>query len=164
MHQIDEKSLACLVVTISDTRTVTNDKSGQLIRKLLQEHGHVIEKHILIPDVKEEINQVVGTAAKDERIDAIFMTGGTGIAKRDITIEVVTQHFQKSIPGFGELFRMLSYTEDIGSKALMSRAVAGTVKGEKVLFALPGSSGAVRLAMNKLIIPELYHMYSELHK
>src|SRR5699024_6526531 len=107
---------------------------------------------------------VLETVIDDERIDAVLMTGGTGISKRDITIEAVNQNIKKEIPGFGELFRMLSYTEDIGSAALMSRATAGIMDNEKIVFSMPGSSGAVKLAMEKLILPELAHIHHELFK
>ena len=110
-----------------------------------------------------KIEQVIKQGLKDERVEAILLTGGTGISIRDVTIEAVAKNMEKEIPGFGELFRMLSYTEDIGSAALMSRAIAG-VNGRKVVFAMPGSSGAVKLAMKKLILPELAHIIHELHK
>ena len=96
-------------------------------------------------------------------VEAIIITGGSGIGYRDVTIETVTPYFTKTIDGFGELFRFLSYTEDVGSKALLSRATAGTID-EQVLFALPGSSKAVELAMAKLILPELHHIHHELTK
>jgi molybdenum cofactor biosynthesis protein B len=164
MHHVDKRSVQCLVVTISDTRTVENDKSGKLINRLLDEQGHQSIKHIIVPDEKAAIIEVLREGMADERIETILMTGGTGISKRDITIEVVEKMILKEIPGFGELFRMLSYTEDIGSTAIMSRATAGVLEEDTLVFAMPGSSGAVKLAMMKLILPELSHMRHELEK
>lgn len=164
MHHIAHKEMHCLVVTVSDTRTIETDKSGQYICNELKKHGHDAIKHVIIPDEKTALENILKTAINDERIDAVLMTGGTGISEHDITIEVVEQYIQKAIPGFGELFRMLSYTEDIGSAAIMSRATAGVMNRNKVIFAMPGSSGAVKLAMRRLILPELAHIHHELSK
>lgn len=164
VHKVKHQHIRCLIVTVSDTRTVETDKSGLLIKTILSDHAHQIINHIIVPDDEEQITQLIETAVEDERIEAVLMTGGTGISKRDITIEMVDNMLVKEIPGFGELFRMLSYTEDIGSAAMMSRATAGVLEGDKVIFAMPGSSGAVKLAMNKLIIPELAHIRHELDK
>ena len=163
-HKVEHQTVHCLVVTVSDTRTVENDKSGLLINELLEDYNHQCINHVIVPDDEEQITQLIETAIEDERIEAVLMTGGTGISKRDVTIEVVEQMLVKEIPGFGELFRMLSYTEDIGSTAIMSRATAGILESDKVIFAMPGSSGAVKLAMNKLILPELAHIRHELDK
>lgn len=163
MHYIDKRSVKCLVATISDTRTVETDKSGHLIIDLLQKQGHECVKHVIVRDDQVEIEKIIQHGVEDKQIEAILMTGGTGIAARDVTIEVVERQIEKAIPGFGEIFRMLSYTEDIGSAAMMSRATAG-VKKRKVIFAMPGSSGAVKLAMTKLILPEISHIMHELHK
>src|SRR5699024_9612285 len=108
-------------------------------------------------------SEMINESLADERASVILMTGGTGISQRDVTIEVVERKFEKELPGVGESFRMLSYAEDIGSAAMMSRAVAG-VKGRQAIFAMPGSSGAVKLAMEKLILPELHHLVMELTK
>lgn len=164
VHKVEHRTVSCLVVTISDTRTVEDDKSGLLIKQLLNEYNHQAINHVIVPDDENQIHQIIETAIEDERIEAVLMTGGTGISKRDVTIEAVENMLMKEIPGFGELFRMLSYTEDIGSTALMSRATAGVLEGDKVIFAMPGSSGAVKLAMNKLIMPELAHIRHELDK
>lgn len=164
VHQVDDRQVSCLVATISDTRTTENDKSGLLIQSLLQEQGHQVVNHVIVPDDKTQIETILETAVEDERIEVILLTGGTGISKRDITIEAVEPMLVKEIPGFGELFRMLSYTEDIGSAALMSRALAGILDEDKAVFLMPGSSGAVKLAMNKLILPEISHVREELTK
>ena|SRR5690625_731458 len=163
MHHVAKRTVNCLVATVSDTRTVDTDKSGRLIKELLHAHGHETAKHVIVPDEMSKINQLIEEGVSDNEVEAILLTGGTGISIRDVTIEVVEKRIEKEIPGFGEIFRMLSYTEDIGSAAIMSRAVAGVIN-RKVIFAMPGSSGAVKLAMNKLILPEISHMIHELHK
>lgn len=163
MHHTKERSMNCLIATVSDTRTIETDKSGQLIKELLEINGHKCIDHFIVRDEKEEIEKIIERGIHHKQVDAILMTGGTGIAARDVTIEIVQKKLEKEISGFGEIFRMLSYTEDIGSAAIMSRAIAGVIK-RKVIFAMPGSSGAVKLAMNKLILPELSHIFHELHK
>lgn len=110
-----------------------------------------------------EIESILEEWLRNPNVNAIITTGGTGIGFRDVTVETLTPYFTKTLDGFGELFRYLSYTEDVGSKALLSRAIAGTVK-EKVVFALPGSEKAVELAMDKLVVPELHHIVHELTK
>ena len=153
----------CAVLTVSDTRDETTDKSGNLIISFLEEKGqHIVERKI-VKDEKDAISTALQSWAKREDIEIILINGGTGIAKRDVTCEVVQSMLEKTIPGFGELFRMLSYTEDIGSASILSRAIAGTVSG-KAIFSMPGSSGAVRLAMTKLILPELGHVVFEINK
>lgn len=159
----EKKGIKCLIVTVSDTRTVETDKSGQLIKKYIEEAGYGCSEHLIIKDEQAAIEELLFRGVNNLKVDVVLMTGGTGIAKRDVTIEVVERHIEKSIPGFGEIFRMLSYQEDIGSKAILSRATAG-VKGRTAIFALPGSSAAVKLAMEKLVIPELPHVMSEIHK
>lgn len=159
----EKKGIKCLIVTVSDTRTVETDKSGQLIKKYIEEAGYGCSEHLIIKDEQAAIEELLFRGVNNLKVDVVLMTGGTGIAKRDVTIEVVERHIEKSIPGFGEIFRMLSYQEDIGSKAILSRATAG-IKGRTAIFALPGSSAAVKLAMEKLVIPELPHVISEIHK
>ncbi|MTT31833.1 molybdenum cofactor biosynthesis protein [Terrilactibacillus sp. BCM23-1] len=161
-RQADQR-IRCQVITISDTRTTETDKSGALIIDLIEKQGFSVSAYHIVKDEKEMIQQAIRWGCRDEQTQAILMNGGTGITKRDVTIEAVKAMIDKEIVGFGELFRMLSYTEDIGSAALMSRALAGTVQN-KVIFAMPGSSGAVRLAMNKLILPELAHVIWELNR
>ena len=163
VHHVKKRSVRCLIATVSDTRTVETDKSGKLIKELLEQNEHKCVNHVIVPDEMDEIERIIQQGIKNERVETILLTGGTGISMRDVTIEVVEKNIEKEIPGFGEIFRMLSYTEDIGSAAIMSRAIAG-VKNRKVVFAMPGSSGAVKLAMNKLILPEISHIIHELHK
>jgi len=163
MHKIPFRSARCIVVTVSDTRTVDTDKSGQLIKHLLEENNHICANHIIVKDEQLMIDEMISEGVNNKEVDIILMTGGTGIAKRDVTIEVVEKKLTKIVPGFGELFRMISYKEDIGSRAMMSRAIAGTI-GDKFIVAMPGSSGAVRLAMKRLILPEIPHILHELKK
>lgn len=158
-----EQCISVAILTVSDTRDLKTDKSGQLIRKLAQEKNIEIAAYEIVKDDAAEIRKTVSRLLEHKAVDAVITTGGTGIAKRDVTLEAVTPLFDKELPGFGELFRFLSYTEDIGSKALLSRAAAGT-SAQKALFVLPGSSGAVRLAMEKLILPEIRHIIFELTK
>lgn len=162
-HKKYHTSARCIVLTISDTREKKNDKSGNLVIDYLEEAGHQIVKKEIILDDKEAISQAITSASHSEEVDVVLTTGGTGLAARDVTIETVTPLFDKEITGFGELFRMLSYTEDIGSAAIMTRAIAG-ISNHTAIFAMPGSSGAVKLAMERLIIPELSHVLREVRK
>jgi molybdopterin adenylyltransferase len=153
----------CKVITISDTRTKDTDKSGKLMIDLLKNAGHEVVDYVIVKDEKEAIRAAVLQGCERTDIDVVLTNGGTGIAKRDVTIEAVKEIIEKEILGFGELFRMLSYTEDIGSAAILSRAIAG-VANDTAIFSTPGSSGAVRLAMTKLILPELGHVMREIRK
>lgn len=159
-----DKNINCAILTVSDTRNYDTDKGGKLTISLLSElNVHIADNHYRI--VKDDI-AAIQTQLKQwstEAIDVIITTGGTGIAQRDVTIEAVSSLITKEIEGFGELFRYLSYTEDVGSRALLSRAIAGTV-GKQLIFSLPGSTGAVKLALNKLIKPELNHLVQEITK
>jgi molybdenum cofactor biosynthesis protein B len=157
------KRVACMVITVSDTRTVETDKSGQLMQSLLAEYGHICALYRIVEDEPQAIKEAIEEGLEHEDVQVILLNGGTGIAERDQTVETVQAMIQKEMPGFGEIFRYLSYTEDIGSAAILSRAIAGTVKG-KAIFSTPGSSGAVRLAMTKIILPELGHVVRELQK
>ncbi|MGJ7920426.1 MogA/MoaB family molybdenum cofactor biosynthesis protein [Neobacillus sp. LXY-4] len=161
--QAAPKNVRCKIVTVSDTRTKENDKSGGLMIELLTEAGHVIADYVIVKDDAEPIRDAVLKGCEDPNIDVVLTNGGTGIALRDVTIETVAALFQKEISGFGELFRLLSYQEDIGSAAILSRAAAGVIDN-KAVFSTPGSTGAVRLAMTKLILPEIGHVVSELQK
>jgi molybdopterin adenylyltransferase len=160
--EIEKKLLFC-VLTVSDTRDAANDRSGWTIRTKLKVAGHQVFEYSLCQDDKWEIESILEEWFRNPNVHAIISTGGTGIGFRDITIETVTPYFTKTLDGFGELFRFLSYTEDVGSKALLSRAAAGVVI-DKALFALPGSVKAVELAMDKLILPEIHHIVHELTK
>jgi molybdenum cofactor biosynthesis protein B len=155
-----KKSIRCLVVTVSDTRDETSDTSGQTIKQSLTDEGHEIAGYRIVKDEPLDIKALLDQGLGQNDVDAIIVNGGTGISPRDGTFEVVERFLEKKLDGFGEIFRYLSYL-DIGSAAIMSRAAAGTARG-KVLISLPGSKGAVTLAMEKLILPEIRHMVSQL--
>jgi len=149
----------CAVVTVSDTRTLEDDPSGDAIRDRLTAAGHEVARRDLVRDDPPAIDAAL-TAALDAGAQAVLLTGGTGLTRRDSTYEVVTARIERPIPGFGELFRMLSF-EQVGAAAMISRATAGTV-GDAVVFALPGSRKAVELALERLIVPELGHVLEQL--
>lgn len=151
----------CAIITVSDTRTPVTDKSGQIIQQLLTDAGHNIIEYTIIQDEPAQIQAWLSKLDTDSELDAIICNGGTGIAPRDTTYDVISNWLEKTLPGFGEIFRYLSYRE-IGSRAIASRAVAG-VKNNKLIFSVPGSSNAVKLAMNELILPELNHLVRQLH-
>ncbi|MFZ7945754.1 MULTISPECIES: MogA/MoaB family molybdenum cofactor biosynthesis protein [Bacillaceae] len=157
------KSVTCKVITVSDTRNKETDKSGKLMMEQLEGAGHSIVDYVIVKDEASHIKNEILKGCERVDIDVILTNGGTGIAKRDVTIETVQSLLEKEIVGFGELFRMLSYQEDIGSAAILSRAIAGVVNNTAV-FSTPGSSGAVKLAMNKLILPEIGHVVREIKK
>jgi molybdenum cofactor biosynthesis protein B len=150
------------VVTVSDTRDLESDTGGRLVESLLQEAGHPVTGRTIVKDEPAALRAALLAALAPEETRAVVFTGGTGIAPRDVTPDTLEPELERVIPGFGELFRMLSY-EDIGSAALLSRALAG-LRGGKVVFVIPGSRGAVRLAMEKLILPELGHLAGEARK
>ncbi|BCX10697.1 MAG: molybdenum cofactor biosynthesis protein B [Fischerella sp.] len=149
-------TVTCAVVTVSDTRSQSTDKSGQLIQQLLRDANHAVGVYTIIKDEPNQIQEQLELLGKNSNLDAVIFTGGTGIAARDTTYDAIEKLLEKTLPGFGELFRFLSYQE-IGSRAIASRAVAGVYQS-KLVFSLPGSSNAVRLAMEKLILPELSHL------
>jgi molybdenum cofactor biosynthesis protein B len=155
-------SVACFVLTVSDTRTEETDTGGRAIRELLERAGHTVSGHAIVRDESSRVSAIVSMYLEDPHIDVIITTGGTGISARDTTYEALSGLFTKRLDGFGELFRSLSFQE-IGSAAMMSRATAGTV-GRKAIFVLPGSPAAVRLGMEKLIVPELGHIMQQLRK
>jgi len=150
------------VVTVSDTRTDANDTSGAAIIELLKDAGHDVAGKAIEKDDPARVAELVRQQAVIADVDAIITTGGTGVTSRDSTYEAIDALLTKRLPGFGELFRMLSY-QDIGSAAMMSRACAGTI-GKVVVISLPGSENAVRLAMTKLVIPELAHLVQQAAK
>ncbi|WP_284139836.1 MULTISPECIES: MogA/MoaB family molybdenum cofactor biosynthesis protein [unclassified Virgibacillus] len=162
-HKKDAFQVNCMIVTISDTRTEATDKSGALMQQLLENAGHNVTNKKIVQDEEASIRSAIEVGCSDPNVDVILTNGGTGIASRDVTIETIQPMLDKTIPGFGEIFRFLSYTEDIGSAAILSRAIAGVVQNTAI-FCTPGSTGAVKLAMNKLILPELSHVVHELKK
>ncbi len=162
-HKADApRTVRCFVVTVSDTRTAQNDTSGLAIRDLLVTAGHQVAGWKIVPDDLDEVRRTIREGLADEGVQAVITTGGTGISARDSTYEAVDALLEKRLDGFGELFRALSYQE-IGTAAIMTRATAGTI-GRKAIFALPGSEKAVRLAMSKLLLPELGHVVQQLSK
>jgi molybdenum cofactor biosynthesis protein B len=154
-----KKNIRFFVVTVSDTRDESSDTSGQTIRNLLQDNQHEISGYRIVKDEPEQIENVLNEVLAIDDVDAVIVNGGTGIAPRDGTYEVVSRFLEKKLDGFGEIFRYLSYL-DIGSAAIMSRAAAGSARG-KVLISLPGSQGAVKLAIEKLVLGEIRHMVSQ---
>ncbi|NOU09576.1 MAG: MogA/MoaB family molybdenum cofactor biosynthesis protein [Nitrospira sp.] len=155
-------SIGCMVITCSDTRTQETDTSGQLICKLLEAQGHTIVEYHLVKDDPAQIQLWIARGTSNEHVQAVIINGGTGISRRDSTFEAVDEMLEKRLSGFGEIFRYLTYQE-IGSPAIMTRATAGIVN-DRVLFSIPGSENAVRLAMEKLILAELGHLVKELSK
>ncbi|MGI0487479.1 MogA/MoaB family molybdenum cofactor biosynthesis protein [Pantanalinema rosaneae CENA516] len=157
-----EITIVCAVITVSDTRTPETDRSGATIQQLLQTAGHQIGVYRLVKDEPEQIQMQLTQLSQQPELDACIFNGGTGIAPRDTTYDAIAGCLEKTLPGFGELFRWLSYQE-IGSRAIASRAIAGVFQ-QKLVFSLPGSTNAVMLAMEKLILPELRHLVSQLRQ
>jgi molybdenum cofactor biosynthesis protein B len=154
------QSVCCAVITVSDSRTPDTDRSGQLIQAALVKAGHTVGDYLLVKDEPDQIRSQIAALNTRSEIEVLIFNGGTGIAPRDTTYDAICGLLEKTLPGFGELFRLLSY-EEIGSRALASRAIAGTYSG-KLIFSVPGSSNAVRLALEKLILPELVHLVTQL--
>ena len=161
-HALSPTHVSCFVLSMSDTRTGSEDTSAQAIVDLLEAAGHTVVGRALLKDEPVQVKALVHGEIERRRARVIITTGGTGIAKRDSTYEALVGLFDKTIVGFGELFRMLSFQE-IGPAAMLSRATAG-VAGGCAIFVLPGSEHAVRLAMTRLILPELGHVARELTK
>lgn len=153
------QSVRCAVVTVSDTRTLENDTGGQAVVDMLTAAGHAVAARTILPDEPERMRTAVRDFAARDDVDVVLLTGGTGLSRRDQTFETISGMLTKSIPGYGELFRMLSFAE-IGAAAMLSRAVGGLI-GRTVVLTMPGSPAGVRLAMEKLIVPELGHLLRE---
>ncbi|MGC9126416.1 MAG: MogA/MoaB family molybdenum cofactor biosynthesis protein [Thermoplasmata archaeon] len=158
-HKRHSYRLKFSVVTVSTTRNEKNDESGRLIMDILEKKGIEVSHYSIVKDDILEIRNALFSSAK--RSDVIIFNGGTGISKNDVTPEALTP-FLRHIPGFGEMFRLLSYQE-IGVSAMMSRAIAGIFNG-KVVFAIPGSPSACRLAVERIILPEINHIWYEINK
>lgn len=152
-------SVRCAVITVSDTRTVETDTGGQTLIERLTSAGHSIVQRSIIPDEPDLMRATLQQLGERSDIDAVLLTGGTGITRRDQTYETVSSLLSKPLPGYGELFRMLSY-QQIGTAALLSRAVGGLM-GHIVVLTMPGSTAAVQLAMDQVILPELGHLVRE---
>ncbi len=156
------KTLGCWVLTISDTKTPESDTSGALIRERLAAAGHRVVGSSIVRDEPVEVQRIVREASADAAVQVIIMTGGTGITSRDSTYEAVDAMLDKRLPGFGELFRMLSFRE-IGAAAMLSRAQMG-IHARRIVVSLPGSPNACRLALDKLLLPELGHLVREVSR
>ena len=156
---IGQGRIAVAVVTVSDTRTLDTDISGNLIRELVEGAGHDVVGHRIVRDEPDEVAAALDEFANGDA-QLIIFNGGTGISRRDRTYDVISKALEKTLPGFGEIFRLLSY-EQVGAAAMLSRATAGVYRG-KVVFSTPGSPNAVRLAVEKLILPEIQHLAWEL--
>ena len=156
------KKAICAVITVSDTRTKETDGSGAAIMESLKSHGHEVKRYAIVKDDVPMIQNALREAMEDGAVQAVILNGGTGVTSRDSTIEAIDSFKEKELPGFGELFRALSYQE-VGAAAMLSRAVAFVSEG-KIVFALPGSTAAVKLATEKLIAGELGHIVSEANR
>lgn len=161
-RQLGPKHVRCFVLTVSDTRTTDTDTGGRAIADLLTAAGHTVAGRALVKDDAAQVARVVREQLAFPEVDVVITTGGTGITSRDSTYEAITSLLDKTLDGFGELFRMLSYAQ-VGPAAMMSRATAGLASG-KIVIALPGSEAAVRLAMEKLVLPEVGHMVQQARK
>lgn len=147
------------VVTVSDTRDAATDRGGSFLVSAVEEAGHRVEARQIVKDEADEILAALGQTTGQEGVDAVLFTGGTGLSPRDVTAPTLEGAFESQIPGFGELFRALSY-EEIGSATILSRATAGVLRG-RVVFALPGSPKALTLAMERIVLPEIGHLVSQ---
>lgn len=156
------RSIATAILTVSDTRTATTDEGGDLIQHLCEAAGHRVLERLLVPDEPAQIRRAVEELASLPDVQVVLVTGGTGVSPRDRTFEALSDLLDVRLDGFGELFRSLSF-QQIGSAAMLSRAVAG-LRGGVAVFAMPGAPPAVRLAMEKLILPELGHIVAEAAK
>lgn len=156
------RSIGCFVLTVSDTKTPETDTSGALIRELVTAAGHTVAGHAIVKDEPAQVTAVIREGCANAAVQAFILTGGTGVTSRDSTFEAVEAMLEKRLTGFGELFRMLSYQE-IGAAAMLSRAQAGVVQ-RRAVFSLPGSPNACRLALEKLILPELGHVLREISR
>ena len=154
------RSVRVVLCTVSDSKTPATDTSGQLLRELFEAAGHVVADARIIRDEPSQVHAVIHIACATPGVQAVVFTGGTGITSRDQTYEAIDGLLERRLPGFGELFRMLSYQE-IGAAAMLSRAQAG-IRGGRLIFSLPGSPAACRLALERLILPELGHLVREL--
>jgi molybdenum cofactor biosynthesis protein B len=153
----------CALLTVSDTRTEATDESGALMRRLVEGAGHTVVTAALLRNDEHTVREHVRALAMRDDVDAVLITGGTGLGSRDRTVEAVRSLFQKELPGFGEIFRMLSFQEQVGTAAILSRAVAGGVNG-RLVASMPGSTAAVELALTRVLLPELRHAIRELRR
>ena len=161
-HRHDVAHAGLALLTVSDTRTVENDLSGAAARELIEASGHAVVDYVILPDEPDRVREWAAQCLAREDCDGLIVNGGTGISSRDRTYEALNSLLDRRLDGFGELFRVLSF-EQIGARAMLSRAVAGIARG-KPLFALPGSTAAVKFGLERLILPVLGHLLAELRK
>ena len=156
-------ALRCAVLTVTDSRTIDTDESGKAIQRLLDGAGHTIADYAILPNNEARVRGHVRTLIARTDVDAILITGGTGLGSKDRTVEAVTPLLEKELPGFGEIFRVISFQEQIGAATILSRAVAGSANG-KLVVSMPGSKAAVELALTRIILPEMRHAIRELRR
>jgi molybdenum cofactor biosynthesis protein B len=165
-HRAEGDALAplrCAVVTVSDSRTLETDESGALIKQLIDGAGFALADYTLLPNNEARVRGHVRALVARADVDAVLITGGTGLGSKDRTVEAVRELLDKELPGFGEIFRVLSFQEQIGAAAILSRAIAGSANGRFVV-SMPGSKAAVELALTRIILPELRHAIRELRR
>jgi molybdenum cofactor biosynthesis protein B len=165
-HRAEGEALApirCAVVTVSDTRAVATDESGALMQQLLRDAGHHVSTYALLPNDETKVREHARALLARADIDAVLITGGTGLGSKDRTVEAVRPLLEKELPGFGEIFRVISFQDQIGAAAILSRALAGSASG-KLVVSMPGSKAAVELALRRIVLPELRHAIRELRR
>lgn len=165
-HRTEGDALAplnCAILTVTDTRTVDNDESGAAIKRLIEAEGHHMADYALLPNNEARVRGQVRALVARADVDVVLITGGTGLGSKDRTVEAVRSVIEKELPGFGELFRMVSFQEQVGTAAILSRAVAGSANG-KLVVSMPGSKAAVELALTRILLPELRHAVRELRR
>jgi molybdenum cofactor biosynthesis protein B len=153
----------CALLTVSDSRTVETDAAGALMRQLVEGAGHTVADYALLKNDEAKVRDQVRAWLTQGDVDAVLITGGTGLGSKDRTIEAVRPLLEKELPGFGEIFRVLSFQEQVGTAAILSRALAGSAKGTFIV-SLPGSKAAVELALTRIVLPELRHLVRELRR
>ena len=156
-------ALGCAIVTVSDSRTEATDESGTLMRTLIEGAGHRVVAYALFKNDQAAVREHVQLLLARNDVDAVLLTGGTGLGSRDQTVEAVRPLMDKELPGFGEIFRVMSFQDQVGTAAILSRAVAGGVRG-KLVVSMPGSKAAVELALTRVLLPELRHAIRELRR
>ncbi|MFI5310626.1 MAG: molybdenum cofactor biosynthesis protein B [Gemmatimonadales bacterium] len=156
-------AIRCAVVTVSDTRVEATDESGALMQRLLRDAGHQVVGYALLPNDESRVREHVRALLQRTDVDAVLLTGGTGLGSKDRTVEAVRPLLDKELPGFGELFRVVSFQEQVGAAAILSRALAGGAQG-KLVASMPGSKAAVELALTRILLPELRHAVRELRR
>lgn len=161
-HQdLSNHGVNCAIIIVSDSRTFDNDISGKTIKEMLTNANHKVIFYEIIKDEPSQIKSLLVNLASNQHLNCIIFSGGTGISPRDNTYDIISTMLEKTLLGFGEIFRFLSY-EEIGSRAIASRATAGLYNG-KIIFSLPGSVNGVKLGLEKLIIPELTHLVTQIN-